>query len=81
MQALLQPFIMQLVTFVSVKRLRKNDLHTIISRHVQYNDVYTTIEIPQRARMLKANGCLKVHNIHLKLALPISGKVFSVSLC
>ena len=51
-QALLQPFIMQLVTFVSVKTLRKNDLHTIISRHAQYKDVYRTIEIPQCTHIL-----------------------------
>ena len=39
----------------------------IISRKVQYKDVYRrTIEILQRARIFKANCCLKVHNAYLK---------------
>ena len=68
MQALLQPSTMQLVTFTSVKHLRKNDFHTIISRHIQYNEVYRTIEIPQRTHILKA-----LHNAYLKLASLILG--------
>ena len=32
-----------------------------------------TIEIPQRTRIFKADCCLEVHNVHLKLALTISG--------
>ena len=44
----------------------------IISRNGQYKDVYKkTIQIPQCTH--KANYCLKVHNVHLKLALPIPG--------
>ena len=31
------------------------------------------IEIPQRASIFQDICCLKVHNVHLKLALPISG--------
>ena len=39
-----------------------------------YKDAYRrTIEIPQRAHIFKVNCCLKVHNVHLKLASPISG--------
>ena len=34
-----------------------------------------TIETLQRARIFKADYCLKVHNAPLKLALPISGEV------
>ena len=30
-------------------------------------------KFPQRARLLKANCCLKVHNAHLELTSPISG--------
>ena len=38
-------------------------------------DVYSrTIEIPQRARIFKANCCLKVHNAHLMFASPILDK-------
>ena len=33
-----------------------------------------TIEIPQRNHISKADFCLKVHNVHLKLVMPISGK-------
>ena len=29
-------------------------------------DIIRTIEIPQHTRLLKANHCLKVHNIHLR---------------
>ena len=32
-------------------------------------------KILQRTRIFKANCCLKVHNAHLNLAAPISGKV------
>ena len=47
-----------------------------ISRNGQYNDVCRrTKGIPQRARIFEANCRLKVHNAHLKLALPISGYV------
>ena len=47
----------------------------------QYKDVYIwAIEILQRAHIFKANCCLKVHNAHLKLALPISGQVDLLSL-
>ena len=42
-------------------------------RKAQYKDVsMRTIEILQRARSLKANCCFNVHNVHLKLASPIS---------
>ena len=40
----------------------------------QYKDVYRgTIHSLQRARILKANFNLKVHNVPLKLSSPISG--------
>ena len=46
----------------------------MITQKPQYKDVYMrTIEIPQSARILKANCYLKVHNAHLKLASLISG--------
>ena len=45
-----------------------------LSRNPHYKDVYRrTIEMPQRAHAFKVNCCLKVHNEHLKLLLPISG--------
>ena len=41
---------------------------------IQYKDFYKrTIEIPKRTHILKDKYCLKVHNVHLKLALPFSG--------
>ena len=44
------------------------------TRKAQYKDVYTrAIEIPQRTHIFKAYCCLKGHNVHLKLASPISG--------
>ena len=44
-----------------------------VSRKSQYKDVHRrTIEIPQCTHIFEANCCLKVHNAHLKLALPIS---------
>ena len=47
---------------------------SIVSRNVQYKDVHTrTMEIPQRALILKGNHCLKVHNAHFKLVSPICG--------
>ena len=49
-------------------------METNVSRKPQYKEVYRrTIEIPQRARIFKANRCSKIHNAHLKLASPISG--------
>ena len=46
-----------------------------LSRNRQYKDVYKrTIEIPQCTRIFKANWCLKFHNAHFKLPLPISAK-------
>ena len=40
----------------------------------QYKDVYRrTIEMPQRARLLKINWYLKIHYAHQKLLSPISG--------
>ena len=51
--------------------LRRKQL--TVSRKPQYKDVQRrTIEMPQRARMFKANCCFTVHNAHLKLSLPIS---------
>ena len=45
-----------------------------ISRNGQYKNVYSsTIELPYRTRIFKANCCLKVHNVYLMLAMPISG--------
>ena len=45
-----------------------------VSQKPQYKDVYRrTIEMPQRALLLKVNCCLKVHNAHQKLLSPISG--------
>ena len=45
-------------------------------RKSQYTDVYMkTIKIPQRTRIFKASHCLKIHNVHFKLALPVSGLV------
>ena len=45
-----------------------------VIRKNQYKDVYRrTIEIPQSTHIFKANCCLNVHNVHLKLASPISG--------
>ena len=36
-----------------------------VSRKPQYEDVYRrTIEMPQRAHLLKVNCCLKIHNVH-----------------
>ena len=41
---------------------------------MDYKDVYMrTIEILQCAHIFKANCCLKVQDVHLKLALPILG--------
>ena len=63
--------------------MRKNILKLIfillkqafISRKPQYKEVYRrTIEMPQCARTFQVNCCLKVHNAHLKLLSPISGK-------
>ena len=46
----------------------------VVSRKAQYKDVYrSTIEILQHARIFKASCCLKVHNVPLNLASPISG--------
>ena len=46
----------------------------LISRNGQYKDFYQrTIEIPQQNRIVITNCYLKGHNVHLKLALPISG--------
>ena len=37
-----------------------------VSRKPQYKDIFRkTIELLQRARILKVNYCLKVHNVHL----------------
>ena len=46
----------------------------IISQNGLYKDVFwRTIENPQCTHILKANFSLKICNVHLKLALPISG--------
>ena len=44
-------------------------------RHNLIPKAAVPIEMPQRARTLKVNCCLKVHNAHLKLLSPISGYV------
>ena len=51
--------------------------HSLILLRIppQYKDVCRrTIEIPQRTHIFKANYCLTVQNVHLKLASPISGQ-------
>ena len=48
--------------------------HTTYPESRSNKDVFRrTIEMPQRARLLKGNCCLKVHNAHQKLLSPISG--------
>ena len=44
---------------------------SIVSRKPQYKEdvCRRTIEIPQRARILNANCCLKVHNVPLPLQI------------
>ena len=37
-------------------------------------------KIAQCTRILKVNCCFKVHNVHLKLALPISDAHFYINL-
>ena len=44
-----------------------------VSRKSQYKDIFRTIEIPKRARILRPIAFLKVHNALLKIPLPISG--------
>ena len=47
---------------------------TSVSRNAQYKDIYRrTIEILQCTHILKANCCLKVHNVPLTLASSMSG--------
>ena len=65
------------LTFENVK-MTPYSLFTLqiltVSRKSQYkDDCRGTIEIPQRARIFKANCCLKIHNVHLNRASQISG--------
>ena len=50
----------------------QNNLIATVYRHLQ-----RTIGIPQRARVIKANCCLKVHNAHLKYIISMSLQVIS----
>ena len=51
-----------------------------ISLNTQYKDVDTrTVEILQRTRTFNIDCCVKVHNAHFRLALPISGQVLPSS--
>ena len=46
----------------------RSEVFSNVPRNTQYKDVYRrTIEILQRTRIFKANCCLKVHNVSLKL--------------
>ena len=56
------------------KRIETNIITIPISRKAQYKDVFRrTIEIPQRARIFKANSYLKAQNAHLKVTIAYSG--------
>ena len=63
-----------LKTFILEMSANPQEVAVRIFQNGVYKDVYRrTIEIPQRTHISKANCCVKVHNVHLKLALPISG--------
>ena len=78
------PILASLPTLFNYKKTRftvvQLFIFAFVFRKPQYKDVCRrTIEIPQHARLLKVNYCLKVHTAHQKLLLPISGQGLSGS--
>ena len=61
--------------WITINLLKWQNYHRFVSRQFLKKDVYRrTIEIPQCTSMFKANHCLKVHNVHFKVASSILGQ-------